>query len=142
MAEETVDLAIGVGGLTPTPCATTTLKIHGYTTERQAGHWQVYGSDTQGIINLANQNPSLGNRLHKDFDFIEAEVVWSCRNEMIYNIEDFLARRIRFLLLDAKASLQAAPRVAEIMATELQKDENWVKSQLDSYTQLVKNYTL
>src|SRR5690606_4277588 len=33
MAEETVDLAIGVGGLTPTPCATTTLKIHGYTTE-------------------------------------------------------------------------------------------------------------
>lgn len=142
MAEETVDLAIGVGGLTPTPCATTTLKIHGYTTERQAGHWQVYGSDTQEIINLANENPSLGNRLHKDFDFIEAEVVWSCRNEMIYNIEDFLARRIRFLLLDAKASLQAAPRVAEIMATELQKDENWVKSQLDSYTQLVKNYTL
>src|SRR5690606_8563052 len=76
MAEETVDLAIGVGGLTPTPCATTTLKIHGYTTERQSGHWQVYGSDTPEIINLVIEYPSLGNRLHKDFHFIEAEVVW------------------------------------------------------------------
>ena len=142
MAEETVDMAIKVGGLQPNNCVTTTLQIHGYATERQAGHWQVYGSDTSQILNLAKEIPLLATKLHEDFDFIEAEVVWACRNEMIYNIEDFLARRVRFLLLDAKASLEAAPRVATIMAEELQKDENWIKSQLDDYAKLVKNYTL
>jgi glycerol-3-phosphate dehydrogenase len=142
MAEETVDLAITTGNLAPKACQTTTLQIHGYSTERREGHWQVYGSDTEQIKNLVKETPSLGNRLHPNYDFIEAEVVWASRNEMIYNIEDFLARRIRFLLLDAKASLLAAPRVAELMANELQKDENWVKAQLENYSALVKNYTL
>ena len=142
MAEETVDMAIHVGKLTPKSCKTTNLPIHGYSTEKRPGHWQVYGTDTEKIQDLIKANPALDTKLHKDFDFIEAEVVWSCQNEMIYNIEDFLARRIRFLLLDAKASLEAAPRVAMLMATELQKDDNWIKSQLESYSLLVKNYTL
>lgn len=142
MAEETVDMAISVGGLKPNPCATTTLQIHGYSTERREGHWQVYGSDTDEIQKLAKVDTSLRAKLHPNYDFIEAEVIWASRNEMVYNIEDFLARRIRFLLLDAKASLEAAPRVATLMAAELQKDENWIKSQLENYSALVKSYTL
>ena len=142
MAEETVNMAISVGNLEPKTCKTTNLQIHGYSTERREGHWQVYGTDTEKIQALVKANPSLGNKLHNNYDFIEAEVVWACQNEMILNVEDFLARRVRFLLLDAKASLEAAPRVASLMATELQKDENWIKSQLESYTLLVKNYTL
>src|SRR5690606_2880575 len=133
MAEETVDMAISVGGLQTKACATTTLRIHGYATERRDGHCHVIGSDTDKIHKLVKTDSSLGNKLHPNFDFIEAEVVWASRNEMIYNIEDFLARRIRFLLLDAKASLQAAPRVAALMAAELHKDENWIKSQLEMY---------
>ncbi|MGN0004346.1 MAG: FAD-dependent oxidoreductase [Sphingobacterium composti] len=142
MAEETVDLAISKAGLIPQPCRTTTLQIHGYSTERREGHWQVYGSDTDEIQKLVKENPALGAKLHQNYNFIEAEVVWASRNEMVYNIEDFLARRIRFLLLDAKASLEVAPRVAQLMAAELQKDENWINAQTEAYSALVKNYTL
>ncbi|MCA5005267.1 glycerol-3-phosphate dehydrogenase/oxidase [Sphingobacterium bovistauri] len=142
MAEETVNMAISVAALPYKECTTTTLQIHGYSTEKRDGHWQVYGSDTEEIKKLIIETPSLGNKLHERFDFIEAEVVWASRNEMIYNIEDFLARRIRFLLLDAKSSLEAAPRVAALMAQELQKDQNWIDEQLASYNALVKNYTL
>ena len=142
MAEETVDMAIHQGKLAPQSCKTFNLPIHGYSIERRSDHWQVYGSDTQEILKLVSKDPSLGNKLHEDYEFIEAEIIWACRNEMIYNIEDFLARRIRFILLDALASLQVAPRVAELMAQELQKDENWIQTQLKNYRTLIENYTL
>lgn len=142
MAEETVDLAIETAGLSPKACKTTDLKIHGYTQQRRDGHWQVYGSDVESILALANDNPSWANKLHPSYNFIEAEVIWACRHEMIVQVEDFLARRIRFLLLDANASLEVAPKVANLMAAELGKDQLWIDEQIDAYTKLVKNYTL
>ena len=142
MAEETVNLAINVGKLENKACKTQELHIHGYDTTKRNGHWQVYGSDANAIQDLVSKNSSLGNKLHAKYDFIEAEVVWSCHNEMIVNVEDFLARRVRFLLLDAKASLEVAPKVAQIMANELGKDQSWIDSQIQQYTTLVKNYTL
>lgn len=142
MAEETVDMAIKVGQLENRACKTTNLHIHGYTKQKHSGHWQVYGTDYENIQNLVKQTPELGEKLHKDYDFITAEVVWACQNEMVVNVEDFLARRIRFLLLDAKASLEVAPKVAKIMATELNKDESWIEKEIDSYSKLVSNYTI
>lgn len=142
MAEETVDLAIVTGKLATVPCKTTHLKIHGYSKERREGHWQVYGSDTSAILALASQNPDLNQKLHPAYEFIAAEVVWACRHEMVAKVEDFLARRIRFLLLDAKASLEAAPKVAALMAKELGKNDEWIQKEIEDYTLLVKNYTL
>jgi glycerol-3-phosphate dehydrogenase len=55
-------------------------------------------------------------------------------------IEDFLARRSRMLFLDAKASAEAAPLVAQLMATMLHKDEAWIRQQVDAYNLLAKNY--
>lgn len=142
MAEETVDLAIQTANLPFKDCKTQHLQIHGYTLEKKSGHWQVYGTDIEPILELAAQSPSLEERLHPNYEFIAAEVVWSCRHEMIAKVEDFLARRIRFLLLDASASLEAAPKVATLMAQELGKDEQWIQKEIEDYTQLVKNYTL
>lgn len=142
MAEETVDMAIEAGALQIKSCITTKLPIHGSTEEKHNGHWQVYGSDVEGIQQLAKEDSSLAEKLHENFDFIAAEVVWSCRHEMIHKVEDFLARRIRFLLLDAEASLQAAPIVAEIMATELNKDQEWINQEIQSYKTLVDRYTI
>jgi len=142
MAEETVDMAISVGQLHPEPCKTTNLEIHGYSKEKHAGHWQVYGSDTEKIHALAKENPVLGEKLHENHEFIAAEVIWACRHEMVVKIEDFLARRIRLLLLDAHASLEAAPKVAKLMASELNKDQYWIDNELENYTKLVKNYTI
>ena len=61
---------------------------------------------------------------------------------MARNVEDILARRLRLLFLDAAAALRAAPRVAELMAGELGKDEEWKRNQLESFKSLTKNYLL
>lgn len=142
MAEETVNMAITVGKLRNEPCKTTDLQIHGYTHEKQAGHWQVYGTDTTKIQSLIAENPSLSEKLHENYDYLAAEVVWASRHEMIVKIEDFLARRIRLLLLDAHASLEVAPKVARLMAKELHKDQAWIDSEIEDYKKLVSRYIL
>lgn len=142
MAEETVNLAIEAGQLPIKDCKTTALHIHGYTTEKHPGHWQVYGTDTIKIQELVKKQPELAEKLHQNHDFIMAEVVWACRHEMVVKVEDFLARRIRLLLLDAHASLEIAPKVAAIMAKELNKDQNWIETELSDYKKLVARYVI
>jgi glycerol-3-phosphate dehydrogenase len=44
------------------------------------------------------------------------------------------------LFLDAAASVEAAPFVAELMAALLQHDESWVRQQTNDYKILAKNY--
>jgi glycerol-3-phosphate dehydrogenase len=61
-------------------------------------------------------------------------------NEMAINIEDVLARRTRLLFLDANAAMRAAPLVAERMATIMNKDHQWILTEVDNFTQLAKNY--
>jgi glycerol-3-phosphate dehydrogenase len=51
-----------------------------------------------------------------------------------------LARRTRSLLLDVRASLEIAHRVAEIMAAELGRDEKWIEDQEAEYKQMTMNY--
>ncbi|TJZ54936.1 glycerol-3-phosphate dehydrogenase/oxidase [Sphingobacterium olei] len=142
MGEETVDMAIKTAGLESRKCQTHHLAIHGSTREKRTGRWQVYGSDLQAIQALSQMDPTLYEKLHESYDYTAAEVIWACRNEMIVKVEDFLARRTRLLLLDAKASLEAAPVVARIMAKETNKDEEWITKEIHEYEQLVKKYTI
>ena len=67
-------------------------------------------------------------------------VSWAARHEMARTIEDVLARRTRGLLLDARASIEAAPRVARVLAAELGKDAAWEKAQVDSFRELAAGY--
>jgi len=53
-----------------------------------------------------------------------------------------LARRTRALLLHARASMEAAPAVAGIMAAELGYPERWQGEQVAAYTRLASAYTL
>ncbi|MCP4749621.1 MAG: FAD-dependent oxidoreductase, partial [Proteobacteria bacterium] len=70
------------------------------------------------------------------------EIVWAVRQEMAVTVEDFLARRTRALLLDAKASIEAAPKVADVMAKQLGKNRSWKKSQVDKYRKLAEKYLI
>ena len=75
-------------------------------------------------------------------EIIEAQVVWAVQHEMARTVEDFLARRVRCQLLDAKASIKMAPKVAELMAKELGKDKFWQESQVNNYVEVTSNYIL
>ena len=80
------------------------------------GELAVYGSDALSILNLVRESPRNAEPLHPALETIEAEVVWAARSEMARTVEDVLSRRTRCLLFNAAASVEAAPRVAEILA--------------------------
>jgi len=142
MAEEAVDRAMAVGGLEPHPCHTHKLDIHGNRPEpsTQCPSLSVYGTDALTIQQWAVASPELQALIHPRLPYLSAEVVWAARYEMACSIEDVLARRTRALLLDAQASIEAAPGVAQLLAIELDKDTAWKDLQIQAYTELAQQY--
>jgi len=143
MAQDTINKAIGIGKLPNKKCKTKNLSIHGAMenidkTERL----NIYGSDQKHIEELIVNEPTLGEKLHPNLDFTKAEVVWAIRFEMARTIEDVLARRVRMLFLDARASIISAPIVAELLAKELSKDKAWVRQEIENFTKIAKQYVL
>lgn len=144
MAEDCVDHAITLGRLRDEPCPTKTLKLHGHLerTEVQSVNedpLEVYGSDAKKIRALAS-DPAVAKRLHPDLPYTGAEVIWAVREEMARSVEDVLARRTRALFLNARAAMQMAKPVAELMAGELGYDEAWMASQVEKFRELAKQY--
>lgn len=143
MAEDTVDQAAVIAQLDERPCVTQDLNIRGFhRNAAQFGDLAVYGSDARGIQALARQDPAWEKRLHPRLTAIAGEVLWAVRHEMARTVEDFLARRTRALLLDARASMAAAPAVAAIMARELGRDDAWLQAQIDVYNDLARKYLM
>jgi glycerol-3-phosphate dehydrogenase len=61
---------------------------------------------------------------------------------MVETVEDILARRTRALFLNAKAAIELAPQIAEIMAQELQKEfaDIWIQEQIQAFNETARNY--
>jgi glycerol-3-phosphate dehydrogenase len=141
MAEDAVNQAAMLADLPETPCQTKELKIHGFSEDAASyGDLSIYGSDAEEIQKVIAADESLGEKLHPDLPYTTAEIVWAVRNEMARTVEDALARRTRALFLNAKASIEMAPKTALIMARELNKDDNWQKQQVESFTKIAQNY--
>ena len=143
MAQETVDLGIQKCELPKKKCVTKDMRIHGYQLTTDDNNWRyVYGSDGGKIAVLQNEKPEYAEKLHPVFDFTIAEVLWAVREEMAMTVDDVLARRVRALYLDARASIEVAPKVAHIMAQEFEKNEEWEKEQVKNFTELANGYIL
>jgi len=69
-------------------------------------------------------------------------VVWAARHEMARTVEDTLARRTRALFLNARAALEMAPAVADLMAPELGWDKAAQAKQLASFREVASNFAL
>jgi len=59
---------------------------------------------------------------------------------MARSVEDVLARRTRALFLDARASIEAAPLVARLLAEELGRDSAWEQRQIASFQSIARGY--
>lgn len=140
MAEETVEKIIEVGKLPKVNCNTKNLKIKGFAEFSSKSYLAIYGSEEENIWKLVRERPYLENKLVSTLPYIEAEVVWAVRNEMARTVEDVLARRLRMLFLDARAAMEAAPRVAELMQMELNCDEDWKSKQVKEFNKIASNY--
>lgn len=115
MAEDCINQAATLAKLPEKDCVTKDLKI--YQTPQ-----------TQGEL------------LHPDFEYTVGDVICAVREEMARTVEDILARRLRILFLDAKAAIELAPKVAEITAKELNKNETWKAEQIQTFHEVAKNY--
>ncbi len=142
MAEDTVDRAIEVGGLTKAPCRTKDMHVHGYQEQPEAEPFGVYGSDAVELKKLLGSARGWHEQLHPNLPYRVGEVVWGARHELARTVEDVLARRTRALLLDAKASIEIAPRVAALLAEELGYDEAWQAAQVREFNHLAEGYVL
>jgi glycerol-3-phosphate dehydrogenase len=143
MAEDAVDLAATVGQLEERPCPTRQLRIHGYHGDaEQFGALAVYGSDAPALQDLLRRDPAHREPLHPGLPGVAGEVIWAAEQEMARSVEDFLARRTRALLLDARASQEAAPRVAELLAAALGRDAEWQRAQVAAYRDLAAGYLM
>jgi glycerol-3-phosphate dehydrogenase len=144
MGEDTVDRAVKVGELDPTASNTAALRLHGAPGPEERATpgpgldkpLGTYGTDAARVYALGAEDPSWLSPLHPSLPYLLAEVVWAVRQEMARTVEDVLSRRTRALILDARASLEAAPKVADLMARELKRDADWIREQLTAYGQL------
>ena len=141
MAEDTIDQAAMLAQLDPHPSVTNELPIHGF--HKNTAIFRdlaVYGSDAPAIQNLLHDKPEYTLQLHQEMPTLAGEVVWAVRYDMARTVEDFLSRRTRSLLLNARASIEMAPKVAEIMAYELKRNTVWKENQVKMYEEHAKGY--
>ncbi|MEN9909213.1 MAG: hypothetical protein RLZZ540_2362 [Bacteroidota bacterium] len=142
MAEQTINKAIQSSGLKFVRCKTRHLKIHGYTKEKNIFDLAIYGSDAHLIQEMIAADVSLSEKIHPSYSYTKAEVVWAVKKEMALTVEDVLARRIRLLFLDARAAIDAAPIVAGIMASLLEKNSEWQQEQVATFKKLAQGYLI
>jgi glycerol-3-phosphate dehydrogenase len=140
MAEETLDKAINAGFLEKRKCITSNLKLTTLSNINYSDRLHIYGEKSSEIEKIISDDPFLGAPISPDLPYTRAEIIWICRNEMPFTIEDILARRTRALFLNARTSSEIAPEAARLMALEYGYDVKWQNEQIESYNQLVKNY--
>ena len=141
MAEDAVNRAEIVAGIEARPCATAELPIHGATrAEIGEANLQPYGADAAALADFLKSAPHWMEPLHPALPYQRGEVVWHARHEMARTVEDVLARRTRALLLNARASIEAAPSVARLLAAELGRDAAWEQAQVACFTALARGY--
>ncbi|QEF98384.1 Aerobic glycerol-3-phosphate dehydrogenase [Stieleria maiorica] len=126
MAEDCIDKAIQTGKLDAGACATKSLQIE--------------GPERADLDQLESDNPELAQPIHPSLPLRRSQVVWAVRNEMARTVEDMLARRTRWLFLNSRLALEAAPAVAEVMAGELGTDSAWCDEQVNAFQATAQHY--
>ncbi|HEX3445597.1 MAG TPA: glycerol-3-phosphate dehydrogenase C-terminal domain-containing protein, partial [Chthoniobacterales bacterium] len=125
---------------------TADLSLHGNSTAPEIfappEHLAVYGTDRKSIEEMAKADANVDDRLHPRLPYLTAEAKWAIDQEMARTIEDVLSRRTRALLLDSKAAVEAAPRVARLLAEKLSRDAAWETEQVRQFSELANHYSL
>lgn len=142
MAEHAINKAIAIAALPHKKVVSKKINIHGYSTQKINSHLSRYGCFAKGIEQMLGDNKSLAEKIHPNYPYTKAEVLWIIENEMAITIEDILARRIRLLFLDAEAAWHAAPVIKQILAEKLNYNETILEKQMNDFEQLIKIYSL
>ncbi|KAJ3345678.1 mitochondrial glycerol-3-phosphate dehydrogenase, partial [Kappamyces sp. JEL0680] len=128
MAEETIDKAIETTLLIGSQHWSENMFIKliqhfGLETDVAKHLAESYGDKAWTVASLTAETgsrwPLFGKKLAAGYPYIEAEVRYACRREYACTAVDVIGRRTRLSYLNARACLEALPRVIDIMAEEL-----------------------
>jgi glycerol-3-phosphate dehydrogenase len=97
-----------------------------------------YGRNALDMLDLIEDNPSLGQRIIPDLPFIRAEIVYACRAEMAMRLDDALARRVRIELEASDRGVDVAAEAARLMASELGWTHEQAQAETDDYIAAVR----
>jgi glycerol-3-phosphate dehydrogenase len=125
MAEDAVDAAVRVAGLTAAPCRTGRLPLLGAAprdtlslVDAPARLVAKYGTEAPRVAALGELDAQFAAPVSDSTQITAAEIVWAVRNEGALDVEDVLERRTRLSLIPSDATA-ATPRVAELVAKAL-----------------------
>ncbi len=82
---------------------------------------RTYGERSFDIMKLTVQDPYLKDRLVSNHPFLNAEILYIYKYELVQDLSDILTRRIRLGFLDEKSLYQAVILGANI----IQKSYGW-----------------
>lgn len=99
-----------------------------------------YGDRAEKVLALTHFDENLTKRLHAEYPFIAAEVIYTVREEMAVSLRDFFARRTRFELLSWKATKQSIPSVADLMAAELGWTNEQKTTNINTYSGMISHF--
>ncbi|SIO15837.1 glycerol-3-phosphate dehydrogenase [Halodesulfovibrio marinisediminis DSM 17456] len=147
MSEDVVDVCAKTAHLPEVKCRTSNMPLHGWTRDFEKDDpFRVYGSDVQYLYDMMDEDETLVEFLHPRLPYRKVEVIWAVRSEMAQTLYGVLALRTRALLLDAAATMEAAPEVARLMAAELgltgDEAEKWVDTELAEFDKIASQYVV
>ena len=141
MAEDAIDVVQSVGGIENHRSKTAEIKLDGFDSSiTNENPLHMYGCFSKELLTIdsSNGNSSLG----KNFYLSANQILWGIREEMAIRLEDILARRSRCLFIDAKETIEVAPKVAKIMAEELGHNQHWIDKELRKFKQAAEKYIM
>ena len=97
-----------------------------------------YGTEAAGIYNLGAADRRLLRRLVPPHPAIEAEVLHAVRREMAQTVEDVMVRRTHLYYEHPDRGVPAARRVAELMAQELEWDDERITAEAERYLEFAR----
>jgi glycerol-3-phosphate dehydrogenase len=144
MAEDTIDIAAREAELARAPSPTARLPLHGNPAAAAAAGttYAEYGTDRDALLALEYAEPALATVLDPRLPYTGTQVVYAVRHEAARTADDVLARRTRALFRSVEAALAAAPRVAELLARELGRNEAWQQAQVAEFARIAARDSL
>jgi glycerol-3-phosphate dehydrogenase len=141
MAEDVIKVAAKMRGLPYHSFTSSTVRIHGWKEDGDMDmRLQSYGSNADAIYEIEKTDPSLSHALHPELPITKSIINYAIHKEMAITLEDILVRRTRSLLLNARATIEIAPQVAEYVAFLTKKDTKWQENELKQFTSFAEKF--
>jgi glycerol-3-phosphate dehydrogenase len=148
MAEEAVDYAISSFKLENKKCKTKKLKLIGSENLQKDDCLKIKDEKiSEHLLSMYGDNAfnvykSVKNieKLHKDYFYTNAEVIYCIKNEFVKKPLDFLVRRTTLALIDKKSAMDILEEVLKIMHNELSWDDNTLNDERINAIKILDNY--